>query len=291
MRPAYMTATSSQTWWTMARSWVTSNRARPGPEVLQQREHLVLDRDVEGGRRLVCQQQPRFAGDGRGDDHPLALAPGQLVGVGPGRALDVGQVHQLHQGLGLLEGSSRARAAVGPHGLGDLVAHPHDGVERRQGVLPDSPDVLAAHFAQLALLQADELGALHLDAPAVQAQPWRQQPEHRPQHRRLARPRLADQPEHLAGGQVEVDVLHHQGPAVPAVRAHRQGTDLEQLGAGHDLRSSADSPSPMSERAKPVSTTARPGAVASRGWTLKNSEPDCIIAPHSGVGGWTPRPR
>ena len=54
---------------------------QPGLEVVQQGQDLGLDRDVEGCRRLVSDQQFRFADQGEGDHRALAHAAGQLVGM------------------------------------------------------------------------------------------------------------------------------------------------------------------------------------------------------------------
>ena len=50
-------------------------------ELGEQREDLILDRDVERGRRLVGEQQPRPARDRDRDHHALAHAAGELVRV------------------------------------------------------------------------------------------------------------------------------------------------------------------------------------------------------------------
>ena len=87
-----MTAMSSTVSATTPRSWVISRRAGPGPllEVPDQLQDLGLDRDVEGGRRLVGDEQLRVAGQGHRDHDPLAHAARQLVGVLLDAALGVG---------------------------------------------------------------------------------------------------------------------------------------------------------------------------------------------------------
>ena len=81
--PAYMTATSSTVSATTARSWVISSRAAPalGLDSLDQLEDLGLDRHVEGGRRLVGDEQLGIAGERHRDHHALAHAARQLVRV------------------------------------------------------------------------------------------------------------------------------------------------------------------------------------------------------------------
>ena len=55
------------------------------PELAHHAAHEVqdlgLDRDVEGGGRLVGDEQLRVAGERHGDHHPLPHAAGELVRV------------------------------------------------------------------------------------------------------------------------------------------------------------------------------------------------------------------
>jgi hypothetical protein len=46
----------------------------------QQAQDLPAHRRVEGGHRLVGDQDGRVQDQGAGDDHPLSLPPGELVG-------------------------------------------------------------------------------------------------------------------------------------------------------------------------------------------------------------------
>jgi hypothetical protein len=55
-------------------------------QVREQFQDLQAQGDVQGGRRLVGQQQARPAGERHGDHGPLALAAGKLVRVGGGTA-------------------------------------------------------------------------------------------------------------------------------------------------------------------------------------------------------------
>ena len=50
---------------------------------LQQLQDLRLDHHVEGGGRLVADDQARPAGEGHRDHHPLAHAAAELVGILP----------------------------------------------------------------------------------------------------------------------------------------------------------------------------------------------------------------
>ena len=82
--PAYITMISSVRVATTPRSWVTRTMpiSRSRCRRAQQVQDLRLHGDVEAGGRLVRHEQPGGAGQGDGDDHPLAHAARQLVGVG-----------------------------------------------------------------------------------------------------------------------------------------------------------------------------------------------------------------
>ena len=53
-------------------------------QVVEQVDDLGLDRDIEGGDRLVGDDQLRVRRQGPGDPDPLALAAGELVRVAVG---------------------------------------------------------------------------------------------------------------------------------------------------------------------------------------------------------------
>ena len=61
----------------------------------QQVEDPRLDGDVERGGGLVGDDEIGVVGDRDGDDCPLAHAAGELVGVGLGTHLRVGDAHQV----------------------------------------------------------------------------------------------------------------------------------------------------------------------------------------------------
>ena len=90
--PPYITATRWAISATTPRSWVISTTLAPGVglQLAHQVEDLGLDRDVEGGRRLVGDQQLGLGGERHGDHHPLRLAAGELVRVGLGAPFGVG---------------------------------------------------------------------------------------------------------------------------------------------------------------------------------------------------------
>ena len=90
-------------------SWDTMTMDIPssGAEVLEQVEHLVLDADVERGRRLVREQQPGMRGDGHRDHHPLGHAAAELVGIGAQACACRVDADPLEQLRGAVRGGAR----------------------------------------------------------------------------------------------------------------------------------------------------------------------------------------
>ena len=80
-KPAYITLIRWVIPATTPRSWVMRMRAVPVScrQPLEDLEDLGLDRHVEGGRRLVGDEQLRLEGEGHGDHHPLAHPARELV--------------------------------------------------------------------------------------------------------------------------------------------------------------------------------------------------------------------
>ncbi len=79
--------------------------AELGLEIADERQDLLLDGHVQGGGRFVGNEQGRPAGERHGDDHPLALAAGELVrvtGEPVFRVVDAGAFQELEgAGAGL----------------------------------------------------------------------------------------------------------------------------------------------------------------------------------------------
>jgi hypothetical protein len=86
--------------------------------------------------------------------------------------------------------------------LGDNGCHRRARVERFVGILEDDLD-LAPQRAPFGALEADQLAAVEADAAGAR----RLEPGDKVQERGLARAALADQRQHLAGSQVEVDAV------------------------------------------------------------------------------------
>ena len=80
------------------RSWSTARTVRPRacPQPLEELDQRELVRDVEMGRRLVEEEEPRLLGEGEGDEDALPLPARQLVHRAVGELLDV----RVNQGAG-----------------------------------------------------------------------------------------------------------------------------------------------------------------------------------------------
>ena len=83
MVPAYITSTRSQIDAASSRSWVMNSvaRSRSRLQVGEDRHDLGLRGDVEGGGRLVGDQQLGLGDKRAGDHHALEHAAGELIGI------------------------------------------------------------------------------------------------------------------------------------------------------------------------------------------------------------------
>ncbi len=109
-----------------------------------------LDRHVEGGDRLVEDDQLGLEGERSGDADALALPAGEVLRVAVGVArLEADELQQLVDAL-----ADRVLGeAVGAHRLGEDVEHRQPRVERRHRVLEHHLQVAADRLALRARLQ------------------------------------------------------------------------------------------------------------------------------------------
>ena len=231
--------------------------ARPslGLELGEQVEDRGLDRDVERARRLVGDDDPRVAGERPGDRQPLLEAAGQLarleVEVALGEAQVRGQlVDPLVDGLALEPGELADRARQ------DVAGGPA-AIERRVGVLEDHLEgalVLRRPAARLGrqgvLIELDRAARVRpLDA------------QDRPGQGRLARARLADEPEGLAVAQLQGDADQRRHVVAALVEGLRHAFDGQRDVASDGV--GADDRRRLDHLAEPVDVVAtRPLAVA-----------------------------
>ena len=145
--------------------------AEPGLEVLEQLQDLRLDGDVQGGGRLVGDQEVGLVGQRHGDHHPLALAAGQLVREGAKPGFGLRDLHQPQELEGARARLLPAQAAMDEQHLADLALDRVQRVERGHRLLEDHADAAAADGAQEAVVAADQLLAVEADAARTGATP------------------------------------------------------------------------------------------------------------------------
>ena len=109
--------------------------AQPLLQVEQQVDDLRLDRHVEGGDRLVADQQVGLGHQGAREHDALALAAGKLVRV----AVELVrlQADRVHHGAGALAALCGRDRAVDRQRLHDLHADRQAAIERAQRILVD----------------------------------------------------------------------------------------------------------------------------------------------------------
>ena len=175
-------------------------------QVAEQFQDLRLHRDVEGGCRLVGDQDLRRVRQSHRDHRPLPHAPAQLVWEVLDSRLCGWYPHLLQQvdsagmGLGL-------RAAVGQHRLVDLKAGAEDRVERALRVLEDHRDIAPAYLADLVIGELQQVLVLEEDLAPHHPTRLRHEAQQREGCHRLAASGLPDDAEALALMQVEAHTV------------------------------------------------------------------------------------
>jgi hypothetical protein len=159
----------------------------------EQVEHPRLHGDIERGRRLVGDDEPRIARERHRDHHTLAQPAGQLVRVAA----------HLHVGLrdpGLREQLDQLVVFGIAGGLRDLVGDPHRRIQRSHRILEDGRDVAAAAGPALILGGGEHVLAVEPDSAAEDRRRLtRQKAEGGETENALPGPGLADQADDLAG--------------------------------------------------------------------------------------------
>src|SRR5262249_22226818 len=239
-------------------------------------EDLGLGGHVERGGRLVGDQERRVAGERHRDHRALALAAGELVGVGVddllrARHADVGEhLDRAGARLGAVD------LLVQDDRLHDLGADCVDRAERGHRLLEDHRDLGAADRADLAALrvqvgQPDRRGGAVLalvedDLAADDLTRVGDDAQNRLGGHALAAARLADDAERLAATDVESDAVERLDRALAQEEVSLDVAELDEwLGhGGYTLYGSAASrrPSPMKLNARTVRTTKAAGQIS-----------------------------
>ncbi len=101
-------------------------------------------------------------------------------------------------------------------------------IQGRRGLLKDHRDVLAAQSPYFGLLHLGQVAAGEQDLTTDDRTGMTDQPHHRQRRHRLAAARLADQAQHLAPVDVQVDCVHCVHHAVAGVEEGLEPIDLQQ---------------------------------------------------------------
>ena len=166
--------------------------------VADQLQDLRLGGHVECGRRLVRDQDRGLERQGHGDHHPLPLPARKPERILMIHELRIGQTHFSQQVDGAAATRFRGADAMRRHDLGDLRAHGHQRIERRERVLKDHRHNPAAQVAQLVGRHADDVHPVQVDCTRGDADHPGQKPHDRIGCDRLPRSRFADDAQDLA---------------------------------------------------------------------------------------------
>jgi hypothetical protein len=195
-----------------------------GPHLGEEGEDLGLDRHVEGGGRLVGDEDVGAVGQRHGDHHPLPLAARELVGVGGEAAFRVADADVVQKLEDPRAGLRTGQALMEGEAFADL---PVDGVQRieaRHRLLEDEADVVAAEPAQGGLGGGGDLGAAVADR-AGDVGVVGQQADGGKRRHGLARAALADERQRFAGVEIEADAAHRRGGLAALDEADREVAD------------------------------------------------------------------
>ena len=112
--------------------------------------------------------------------------------------------------------------------LDDLLADPVDGIQRRHRVLEDHRDLVPADIAQARLRHGQDVLTLVEDLALERRVLVARQPEERHGRHALPRAGLADDPEHLAALEREVDAVDRSHEPVFGRESDLEALDLQQ---------------------------------------------------------------
>src|SRR6218665_1496356 len=119
------------------------------PHIRQQREDLLLSGHIKRGRWLVGQQQSWLRRGGEGDHASLTHAPAELVRVGTGAPRSAGNSDRIEQFDSSVPGRPARQPRVHTKSLGQLRAHPINGIEGTERILENHSHVASAEVAKL----------------------------------------------------------------------------------------------------------------------------------------------
>src|SRR5690625_3406037 len=166
-------------------------------QVLEQVDDTGLNGHVEGGDRLIEDQQLWVRHQRPGDADPLPLTSGELVRIAFGHR---GVEPDEFEHLGHLVIAFGGGDSVHGQGFGDDFAHRQARIDGGHRVLEHDLDVFA-HGQAFARVEIGDVDAVDDDPPLLRGDHF----EHFPDRRRLAAARRAAEPERVSGLDLEID--------------------------------------------------------------------------------------
>ena len=207
-------------------------------EILDQLQHLRLNRYVDGCRRLVGDQQPGATGEGHGNHGALAHTSTQIERIGVNELGRLRHTHPCQHRCGLLAGLTFGHPLVQHDCFHDLVADRVHRRERGHRFLKDHCDLCAANLTYGAPLgverhQVDASLARRVqdDATVDDRAVLRNNAQNRLGRDALAAAALPCDAEGLAVIEGETEAVHRPDGSLP-----REEVGLEVLDAEQQIR-------------------------------------------------------
>jgi hypothetical protein len=136
---------------TRRHSHVVGDENESSARLLADRSHQVQDLrlhgDIEGRRRFVGNDQSGSARQGHRNHHPLPHASRELVRIKIEPTLRIGDAHLPKKLQGSLTGGPVAGSLVNDQGLGQLIPHGKERIQRGHRVLKNHRQPIATNSA------------------------------------------------------------------------------------------------------------------------------------------------
>ena len=244
-----------------------------GDQLAQQKQDLVLRRDVEGCRGLVGDHQAWRTGQRGRDQQALALAARELVRIAFERGFRIRHLHALEQADQPRDMRPLARRTAQPfvgrvpaHDLEHLSADLEHRIERQQRILRNEADPAGTDaVVQLGFGEGQQVLALEPDLAGIDRRRARQDAHDRADQRGLPAARFAHHTQDAAALQGESDIVEDLGLALVGADRHLEAAHAEDRDhRDRRIRGSTMSRRPSPRRLKPITVIriARPGKVA-----------------------------
>ena len=133
-------------------------------QIFNQVQNSRFNGNVQCRCGLIHDQQRRVIEHRHGNDHPLLLPAGNLMGITVHDIIRIRHMNPLEHLDGSLPGLVLGNRLMAGQHFRQLFAEPHRGVQRLHGVLKNHGDSIAAQFFEFSLRSADEFRPLKLDA-------------------------------------------------------------------------------------------------------------------------------